>query len=88
MTKANPMIANLAGKDQFQKLLNDASFHYADDSGGEWGRGAQLVIDAVKVVIENKWRFWQIKEAHRESAPLVTFDQVMEQVCNIAYRGT
>lgn len=88
MTKANPMIANLAGKDQFQKLLNDASFHYADDSGGEWGQGAQLVIDAVKVVIENKWRFWQIKEAHRESAPLVTFDQVMEQVCNIAYRGT
>lgn len=88
MSKPNSIIANLVGKDQFQKLLNDASYHYADDSGGEWGRGAQLVIDAAKVAIENKWRFWQIQAAHREGAPLVTFDQVMEQICNVAYRGT
>lgn len=88
MDKANPMIKDLAGKEQFQKLLNDASYHYADDSGGEWGRGAKLVVEAAKLVIANKWRFWQIKEAHREAAPLVSFEQVMEQVCNVAYRGT
>ncbi len=88
MSRTNPMIANLVGKDEFQKLLSDASYHYADDSGGEWGRGAQLVVEAAKLVIANKWRFWQIQEAHRETAPLVTFDQVMEQICNVAYRGT
>jgi hypothetical protein len=88
MTKPNSIIANLVGKDQFQKLLNDASYHYADDSGGEWSRGSGLVVEAAKVAIENKWRFWQIQAAHREGAPLVTFDQVMEQICNVAYRGT
>ena len=25
--------------EQFLKLGNSASFHYADDSGGEWGSG-------------------------------------------------
>lgn len=88
MSNPNSIIANLVGKDQFQKLLNDASYHYADDSGGEWGRGAQLVLEAAQVAIANKWRFWQIQAAHRDSAPLVTFDQVMEQICNITYRGT
>ncbi len=88
MNKANPMIKDLAGKEQFQKLLNDASYHYADDSGSEWSRGAKLVLEAAQLAITNKWRFWQIKEAHREAAPLVSFEQVMEQVCNLAYRGT
>ena len=88
MSNPNSVIANLVGKDQFQKLLNDASYHYADDSGGEWGRGAQLVLEAAQVAIANKWRFWQIQAAHRNSASLVTFDQVMEQICNITYRGT
>lgn len=87
---SNSIIANLVGKDQFQKLLNDASYHYADDSGVEWGRGAQLVSEAAQVAIGNKWRYWQIQAAYSaaKSAPLVTFDQVMEQICNLAYRGT
>lgn len=88
MPTPNPMIADLAGKDEFQKLLNSASFHYADDSTSEWGLGAKMVVEAAKIAIDNKWRFWQIKEAHRESAPLVSFDQIMEQICNVAYRGT
>ncbi len=88
MQKDISMVDGLAGKEHFQKFLNDASYHYADDSAGEWAQGAKLVVEAAKVVIENKWRFWQIQAAHREAAPLVTFDQVMEQVCNIAYRGT
>lgn len=82
----NPVIANLPSKAEFQKHLMDASFHYADDSGGEWGRGAALTDSAAQLAIDNKWRYWQIVEAHRECQPLVTLGQVMESVCKLAYR--
>ena len=38
---------------KFMKLGNDASYHYADDSGGEWGTAKDLQKQAMELYFAN-----------------------------------
>jgi hypothetical protein len=70
-----------AGYADFAKALNDASHHYADDSGKEWGQAGACMERAVNVAINSAWPYWVIKRMHREIAPLPSFDSFMEAYC-------
>jgi len=77
----------LPGFDLYAEHIRQASFHYADDSGGEWGMGAARVAKAASVANENGWHFWQMEQAHKHVAPLVTFSQFMEAVLSGLRKG-
>jgi hypothetical protein len=71
--------------EDFKKLLNDASYHFADDSGQEWGRGYNLVDDAVDLVISNGYDYNAIKRMVSETKSLVDGDMFLRLVVKKLY---
>ena len=65
---------------QIVKLLSRASFHFADDSAGEWGHGNAQVQTAARMVNEAKLGFYAIQCLHRDQPQLVTLDQFMDAI--------
>lgn len=66
--------------EQIVKLLSRASFHFADDSAGEWGSGKAQVQTAARMVNEAKLGFYAIQCLHRDKPQLVTLDQFMDAI--------
>jgi len=62
------------------QLLSDASYHFADDSSGEWGTAGQCLIRFAQTVNAYRFGFYAIKCLHRDKPQLVTLDQVMDAV--------
>ena len=62
------------------KLLSDASYHYADDSGGEWGSGHSYVRLFAEAVNAASLGYYAIVALHRDQPQLVTLEQVMDAV--------
>lgn len=67
--------------DDFASALNQASHHFADDSGKEWGRANDCMARAAEVAISARWPYWAMKRMHNEIGPLPTFDNFMEVYC-------
>ena len=65
----------------FAKALNQASHHFADDSGKEWGHANLCMEQAADTAINAAWPYWVMKRMHKEIAPLPTFDSFMEAYC-------
>lgn len=68
------------GYPEFRAHLNQASYHHADDTGGEWGSGSDQVDLAAKIAVKYRWRFWQIQSAWAAVAPLASFSSLMDKV--------
>ena len=73
------------GYQDFKKALNDASYHFADDSSKEWSRGNQCVRYAVQIAIENQYPYWAIERMIREINSLVTLSSFMSIMVNRLY---
>lgn len=67
----------------FAKALKQASHHFADDSGKEWGAAHDCMDQAVSIAIEARWPHWAMKRMYREIGPLPSFDDFMERYCKV-----
>lgn len=65
----------------FKKALISASFHYADDSGSEWGSAGDRMREAARIAVEAEWPYWAIKRMYGEIKPLPSFDEFMGRYC-------
>ena len=65
----------------FAEELKQASHHYADDSGKEWGQANLCMERAADTAINAAWPYWAMKRMYREIAPLPSFDSFMEAYC-------
>ena len=62
------------------KLLSDASYHFADDSANEWGRGREKMRWFAEAANTNRLCYAAIVALHRDQPQLVTLDQVIDAV--------
>ena len=62
---------------RFVALLSDASYHYADDSGGEWPTGRSAVDEARKLAVENGWSDDHIRHISSARPQLVDVEEVI-----------
>lgn len=60
--------------------LSKASYHYADDSGGEWGNADALVREAAIIVNTHALGYSAIRALHSHKPQLVPFDQFMNTI--------
>lgn len=71
---------------EFKALLNQASYHYADDSGNEWQKGSLCLKDAANMAADLELPFWIIDRVVRETKSLITLDTFMSKMLNYLYR--
>ena len=62
------------------QLLSDASYHFADDSTGEWNTARKCLDRFAQTVNACRLGFYAIQCLHRDKPQLVTLDQVMDAV--------
>jgi hypothetical protein len=65
----------------FAEALNNASHHFADDSGKEWGAANRCMERAAGIAINARWPYWAMQRMHKEIAPLPRFDDFMQVYC-------
>jgi hypothetical protein len=66
--------------DAIVRSLSAASYSYADDSGREWGTGAERLQAAAKLVNELSLSFSAAHALYKATPQLVTFDQFMDAI--------
>ena len=64
---------------EFKQLLDRASYHFADDSGSEWGQARQCVDDAARLVAARRVPFWAIQRMVADARSLVMLDDFMQR---------
>jgi hypothetical protein len=69
----------------FKKLLDFASYHFADDSSEEWSKGYVMVQEAAELLVTNKVPFWAIKRMTKETKSLVDLDTLMQKMLVVLY---
>ena len=62
---------------RFVALLSDASYHYADDSGGEWPVAARSLDDARKLAVDKGWSDDHIRHISSARSQLVDVEEVV-----------
>ncbi len=62
------------------KKLSDASYHYADDSGREWGQASLDKMQAVATINRLNLCFEAIEALYRHQSQLIGFGEVMNAV--------
>lgn len=65
----------------FANALKQASHHFADDSGREWGEAHTHMKRAAEIAASASWPYWTMKRMYGEIAPLPNFDAFMEVYC-------
>lgn len=65
----------------FAKALNQASHHFADDSGKEWSAANACMDRAAEIAANAAWPYWAMKRMYQEIRPLPTFDDFMGVYC-------
>lgn len=59
-------------------LLLSASFHYADDSGGEWQKAQAAMEEAAGIANQHKLSTSAIRAIHTRVKPLVSADDIID----------
>lgn len=65
---------------QIVKCLSDASYHYADDSGREWGRGRSLVVEAATLINKHSLGHSAMVHLYADKPQLVSFGTLVDTV--------
>ena len=65
-----PRDKKLARRQEVCKLLSKSSYHYADDSGGEWGAAREAKEKAADIMIEDGWSGSSIYEVSKWAKPI------------------
>lgn len=73
MTMNNP---DFRAETDFVEHLTNASYHYADDRGGEWATARAHVIEAARIAVREGWNDDRVKELYDKSQQLVAYDEV------------
>lgn len=60
--------------------LSSASYHYADDSTGEWTRARNLVREAAALANEHKLAYNACLYLYSHKSQLVSFEQFMDAI--------
>lgn len=60
--------------------LSNASYHYADDSGGEWGRAALSKMEAASIINNCELGFSAIEALYKEKPQLLSFEALIDAV--------
>ena len=68
--------------DKVKELWNSASYHYADDSGGEWGAADTKMGEANQIMANNSWSDVMITRAHIAVAPLMSMQDIKGKYIN------
>ena len=66
------------------KWLSDASYHFADDSCGEWGRAKERLEQAAAAVNYHRLGYGAVRRLYAEKPQLVTFYQFMDAILRSA----
>ena len=72
----------------FKHALNQASYHFADESGSEWSKGYLYIDDAVKIAMDNQLPFWVMQRMVKDSRSLVDFEAFMSRLLRTLYRSS
>ena len=62
------------------ELLSKASYHYADDSGGEWGRASLAKMEAAAIINQHKLSFYAIEALYKEAPQLFVLGDLINAV--------
>jgi len=62
------------------QLLSSASYHYADDSGREWGRASLAKMEAAAIINQHKLRFYAIEALYKEAPQLFVLGDLINAV--------
>lgn len=60
--------------------LSSASYHYADDSGKEWGVAVEAVREAARLINQHKLRYDAIRHLQAHEKQLVTLATLIDVV--------
>jgi len=66
-------------------LFQQASFHFADDTGSEWDRAYWRLDRAAEIIVEQRYPLYRIKELVRTSDSLIDIDTILTRVLKQAY---
>jgi hypothetical protein len=70
---------------EIQKLLSQASYHYADDSTQEWQKADWYLSLAADKIIEYQLPHWKIKQMVRDAGNLIDPDTLVSTVIKRLY---
>jgi hypothetical protein len=70
---------------EIQKLLSQASYHYADDSTAEWQKADWYLGLAADKIIEYQLPHWKIKQIVLDAKGLVDPDTLVSAVIKRLY---
>ena len=70
---------------QILDLFQQASFHFADDTGSEWDRAYWRLDRAAEIIVEQRYPLYRIKELVRTSDSLIDIDTILTRVLKQAY---
>lgn len=62
------------------ELLSKASYHYADDSAGEWGQASQAKMEAASLINANCLGYTAIEALYREAPQLIALGDLINAV--------
>jgi len=61
-------------------LLSSASYHYADDSGKEWGAAQMKKMEVAALINQYKLSFYAIECLYKEAPQLFTLGDLIDAV--------
>jgi len=70
---------------QILDLFQQASFHFADDTGSEWDRAYWCLDRAAEIIVEQRYPLYRIKELVKTSDSLIDIDTILIGVLKQAY---
>ena len=73
---------------QILDLFQQASFHFADDTGSEWDRAYWRLDRAAEIIVEQRYPLYRIKELVKASDSLIDIDTILTRVLKVAYKST
>lgn len=81
-----PLWEKAEAEDLFQIIehISSASYHYADDSGREWGTAHECLKSAASKINDLGLKYTAIGHLMRHTSQLVGMDQVFDAVLNDA----
>lgn len=62
------------------ELLSRASYHYADDSSGEWGKASLAKMEAAQLINDAKLGFIAIEALQKHAPQLVPLGDLIDAV--------
>ena len=76
----------LTPEQQILDLFQQASFHFADDTGSEWDRAYWRLDRAAEIIVEQRYPLYRIKEIVKASDSLIDIDTILTRVLKQAYK--